>query len=72
MNAQVVDSQNNIWHMIINGKRCTFMIPIALYLENELSPLKPDVDNGFRWRVNRRWVSYKQIKNAILSYSDFI
>lgn len=55
--------------MIIHGVECTFS-PMNLYVGNNLFPEQPNADNGLRWRVNRKWVSYKQIKNAIINKSS--
>ena len=50
--------------MVIHGVECIF-IPMELYVGNELLPQKPNADRGLRWRVNRKWVSYRQIKRRI-------
>lgn len=65
---QVIKYQSGIWHMAINGKICQLHLkPVALFVENNLLPELPDCSNGLRWRVNRKWVSYRQIKHAILN-----
>jgi hypothetical protein len=64
---QVIEKQGNSWHMLINGIDCTFYKSIALYIGNEIYPAKPNTDNGLRWRIGRKWVSYNQIKVAIQS-----
>jgi len=52
--------------MVIHGKACTFAIkPLALYIGNSLFAEDPDTENGLRWRINRKWISYKQIKESI-------
>lgn len=56
--------QGNNWHITINGIDCMFT-PIALYIGNNLYPEKANADNGLRWRINRKWVSYNKIKIAI-------
>lgn len=66
---QLIDKQGNKWHMIINGVECVF-IPLSLFVGNRLLPEKPNVDKGLRWRVNRKWISYKQIKYAIINKSS--
>lgn len=53
--------------MIIHGIECTF-IPMRLYVGNNLFPEIPNTDNGLRWRVNRKWVSYRQVKKSIAGY----
>lgn len=50
--------------MQVNGIDC-FFIPMALYKGNNIFPEKPNCDNGLRWRINRKWISYNQIKQAI-------
>lgn len=67
--VQVIENNGNKWHMIINGVDCVF-IPLSLFVGNNLFPTKPNVEKGLRWRVNRKWVSYKQIKNAIINKSS--
>jgi hypothetical protein len=63
---QVIERQNNNWHMVIHGKVCTFAIkPMALYMGNNLFAEDTDAENGLRWRINRKWISYKQVKAAI-------
>lgn len=52
------------WHMVINGAPVIFTKFCDLYADG-LVPLPANVDNGLRWRINRKWVSYKQIKKAI-------
>ena len=62
---QLIEKKGNTWHMVIHGVDCTF-IPVALYIGNNLFPEKPNADNGLRWRVNRKWISYKQIKMSVI------
>ena len=61
---QLIENKSNNWHIKINGVDCTF-IPMALFKENNLFAEKANCENGLRWRINRKWVSYKQIKKAI-------
>ena len=61
---QLIEHKGSSWHMIIHGIDCTF-IPMNLYIGNDLYAVKPDCENGLRWRVNRKWVSFNQIKNVI-------
>jgi len=56
--------------MVIHGKECMFT-PMALYLGNKLLPETPNADRGLRWRINRKWVSYKQIKFCIRACPEF-
>lgn len=52
--------------MIIHGTKCIFM-PMELFAENNLFPLKKVVKGStLGWHVNRKFVSYWQIKKAIL------
>lgn len=65
---EIIKYQRNIWHMQINGKACFLHTkPIALFVENNLLPKPPNCSNVLRWRVNRKWISYLQIKRAILN-----
>lgn len=53
--------------MIIHGIECVFM-PMELFVENKFLPLLPKVKGStLGWYVNRKWVSYNQIKKIILS-----
>jgi hypothetical protein len=61
---QVIKKDGGKWHMTIHGVGCTF-IPMALYIGNNLFPEQANADRGLRWRINRKWISYKQIKNEI-------
>ena len=60
---QLIDNKAGIWHLNINEVYCTF-IPPRLFIKG-LLPHPGNADNGLRWRVNRKWVSYKQIKKEI-------
>lgn len=61
---QLIERQYNSWHIKFNNADLIF-IPPQLFLYNSFIPLKANADNGLRWRVNRKWVSYNQIKKAI-------
>ena len=61
---QLLEKDGNKWHMLIHEKECMFT-PMVLYVGNNLYPEKPNSDRGLRWRVNRKWVSYNQIKALI-------
>lgn len=61
---QIIEKQANGWHIKFNNAHLIFMPP-QLFMENSFIPLKANADNGLRWRVNRKWVSYNQIKKAI-------
>lgn len=58
--------QHDSWHITIHGQRCIFTKTLQLYTTG-LLPLQPNTTKGLRWRINRRWVSYNQIKKAIKS-----
>lgn len=65
---QNIEKHNNSWHFEFNGVECVF-IPMALYT-NGLLPLEPNCDNGLRWRIKGKWISYNQIKKAITQNND--
>jgi hypothetical protein len=50
--------------MIINNVPVIFSAKLHLYTDG-LFQLQANADNGLRWRIGRKWVSYKQIKKAI-------
>ena len=52
------------WHMVINGIPVIFTRFCDIYTD-KLTPFPANTDNGLRWRINRKWASYKQIKKAI-------
>lgn len=62
---QIIEKQSNGWHIKFNDTDLTF-IPPSLFLRNSFVPIKANADNGLRWRVNRKWISYNQIKDKIL------
>jgi hypothetical protein len=75
---QLIEKQAHSWTLLINGKRCSFTIkPLALYHSNSFiairpnpaksGQIRPNCDNGLRWKVGGGWVSYKQIKSVICS-----
>ena len=62
----LIGYKQNSWHIFINDVECYFTCkPIALYIGNNIFCEEPSADNGLRWRINRKWVSYNQIKKAI-------
>lgn len=63
---QNIEKQGDNWHMTIHGHRCIFTKTLHLYTTG-LLPVQPDTTNGLRWRINRHWISYNQIKKAIRS-----
>lgn len=51
--------------MNIHNIPCTF-IPFTLFKDSDIIPISPKVKGStLGWYVNRRWVSYNQIRNAI-------
>ena len=64
---QIIEKQDNGWHMVIHGQPCYFTRQLDLYTTG-LLPLPANTDNGLRWRINRKWVSYRQIKKIILQF----
>ena len=64
---QLIKKEGASWHMIIHGVECTFF-QMSLYIGNNLFPVNPNTDHGLRWRVNRKWVSYRQVKKSIAEY----
>ena len=50
--------------MMINNIPVVFTAKLHLYTDG-LLPHPANADNGLRWRIGRKWVSYKQIKKAI-------
>ena len=61
---QIIERQYNGWRIAFNGAQL-FFYPPSLYFLNSFVPLKANADNGLRWRVNRKWISYNQIKAKI-------
>ncbi|HRH59172.1 MAG TPA: hypothetical protein PL045_01315 [Chitinophagaceae bacterium] len=66
---QVTDYNEGTFCIKIFDTECTFM-PICLFAPNNFLPLQPKVKGStLGWYVQRRWVSYNQIKAAIKIYS---
>jgi len=61
---QIIERQENGWHIKFDDADLIF-IPPLLFPCNSFVPIKANADNGLRWRVNRKWVSYNQIKSEI-------
>lgn len=64
MNIQLIEKQVNIYRLTINGIACDF-IPLELFTNGILPAKKCMVNGSLGWYVNRKFVSYRQIKNAI-------
>lgn len=65
MNIQVIEKQGNIYRLLINGIACDF-IPMELFVNGILPVKKCMVNGSLGWYINRRFVSYRQIKKAII------
>jgi len=65
---QVINKQSNGWTLMIYGRECFFSKKLHLFTET-MKPLNPNANGGLRWRLNGKWVSYKQIKSQILLFS---
>ena len=51
--------------MNINGVQCEF-IPMVLFTGESIMPVPAKVKGStYGWYINRKWVSYNQIKKAI-------
>ena len=58
----------------INGIECTF-VPVALYIGNDLYPLKPQVHKtkGYLfWNIGGKQVSYHTIKDILKNHKPNI
>jgi hypothetical protein len=57
--------------MTINGVRCVF-IPMCLFADYQFLPLamKIKASGTLGWYVKRKFVSYKQIRNAVLKQAN--
>jgi len=60
----IIEKQVNSWHILFDNEVLVF-IPPHLFYANSFIPIKANADNGLRWRINRKWISYNQIKTAI-------
>lgn len=64
MNIQMIEKQKNNYRLTVYGIECLF-IPLDLFTTG-LFPVKKCLVNGsLGWYVNRKFVSYNQIKKAI-------
>src|SRR6185312_4743222 len=64
MLIELIEKQGNKYRLKIDGIECLF-IPLDLFTTRFL-PVKRCLSNGsLGWYVNRKFTSYKQIKNAI-------
>jgi len=66
MNIQLIEKHGNIHRLTINGIPCDF-IPLELFTTGFLPVKKCIVNGSLGWYVNRKFVSYRQIKKAILA-----
>lgn len=64
MSIQLIEKQKGSYRLLIYGIECVFK-PMELFTTG-LFPVKKCLNNGsLGWYVNRKFVSYKQIKKAI-------
>lgn len=69
---QLIDKQGKTFYMKIYGEDCVFM-GTALFLSSRFMPLTPKVKGStLHWYVNRKYVSYNQIKDAICTQSNLL
>jgi hypothetical protein len=67
MEIQVIEKHENIYRLLIDGVRCDF-IPLELFVNSILPVKKCYVNGSLVYYVNRKRVSYWQIKKAIKKY----
>jgi hypothetical protein len=65
-NIQIIEKQNGNYRLLINGIECLF-IPLDLFTTGLMPVKRTQVNNSLGWYVNRKFVSYKQIKKAIIN-----
>lgn len=62
---QLIKKEAGIFYINIHGIECVF-IPMCLFTNKQLLPIKPKVKGStLHWYVNRKYISYNQIKKAI-------
>jgi len=62
---QLIEKQGKVFYINIYGIDCIFM-GTALFLADRFLPLTPKVKGStLHWYVNRKYVSYNQIKKSI-------
>ena len=63
---QVTDIQKGKFCMVIHGVECVFM-PMELFVDYQFLPLDKKIKKStLGWYVARKFVSYNQIKKAII------
>jgi len=67
MNIKLIDKQSNNYRLLINEIECLF-IPMELFTTGLLPVKKCLNNNSLGWYVNRKFVSYNQIKKAIKNF----
>lgn len=71
MKIQLIEKQGNKYRLQIDNIECLF-IPLDLFTTNFLPAKRCLNNNSLGWYVNRKFVSYKQIKKVILWEKYFI
>ncbi len=62
---QLIKKEAGKFYMDIHGVECVFM-PMCLFTDKQFLPIEPKVKGSvLHWYVNRKYVSYNQIKEAI-------
>jgi hypothetical protein len=64
MEIQLLEKQGNKYRLKINDKEVLF-IPLELFTTKFLPVRKCLNNNSLGWYVNRKFVSYRKIKNVI-------
>jgi hypothetical protein len=65
---KVIDYKKPIFYIIVYDINCQF-IPIELYTDKAFLPIPKKVKGStLGWYINRKWVSYNQIRQSIREY----
>jgi hypothetical protein len=71
MEIQVIEKQGKKYRLKINEIECLF-VPMDLFTTRFLPVKRCLNNNSIGWYVNRKFVSYKKIKKAIIAYSPSV